>query len=337
MIRKSSILITGAVGEVGSELIKSFSNLENINIITIDLNPLSDDLSKRVNRHIVGNILDHNLIDQINLELEIKEIYHLAAVLSTGAESAPKKAHDVNVNGSLNFLELAIKQTRSQNQPVKFFFPSSIAVYGLNEKDVKCNENQCLNPITIYGSNKLYIEKLGLYYSKYYEQISNNSQLVDFRSLRFPGLISAKTTPSGGTSDFIPEMWHNISNNNHYECYVHADARLPFIAMSDAITGIEKLMKINSEDFKQTDPRIYNVTSFNPSAKEFYDLLKVYYKDATITYKINMMRQRIVNSWPSNIDDTVARKDWGWNPKYDLTNVINDYLIEGNKTLNDNY
>ena len=327
MIRKSSILITGACGEVGAELIKSFSNQENIHILTLDLHPLDDDIAKMVNRHIVGNILDGNILEQINLEFEIKEIYHLAAVLSTRAEIAPKIAHDVNVNGSINFLELAVRQAKTQNRPIKFFFPSSIAVYGVDKKDSLYSEHQCLNPITIYGSNKLYIEKLGLYYSKYYEQIANNNQFVDFRSLRFPGLISPRTIPSGGTSDFIPEMWHSISKHNHYECFVKPETRLPFIAMSDAIQGVKDLMKISSEDYKNIKHRIYNVTSFNPSAEEFFNVIKIHFKNAEISYKINAVRQGIVDSWPSNIDDSKARDEWGWDPSYDLNNIVNSYLI----------
>ena len=155
MIRKSSILITGAGGELGSQLIDHFAHQDNINIVTLDLHPIKSD---KVSDQITGNILDQSLLDQINLEFEITEIYHLAAILSTRAELSPKSAHDVNVNGSINLLELALRQSRSQNQPVKFFFPSSIAVYGVKERIESCFENEYLNPITVYGANKLYIE-----------------------------------------------------------------------------------------------------------------------------------------------------------------------------------
>ena len=176
MIRKSSILITGAGGEVGSKLIDKLSVNENINIVTLDLHPLESQISSKVSDRITGNILDRSLIDQINLEFEIKEIYHLAAILSTRAELAPTSAHDVNVNGTLNMLELALKQSKSQNKNVKFFFPSSIAVYGVENQQI-CSETECLNPITIYGANKLYVERLGIYYSTHYEQLSDNKHL----------------------------------------------------------------------------------------------------------------------------------------------------------------
>ena len=159
MIRKSSILITGASGEVGSQLIKILSNNENINIVTLDLHPLESNVSDMVSDKITGNVLDKNLIDQINLEFEIKEIYHLAAILSTRSEISPSIAHDVNINGTINFFELALKQSRSQDKNIKFFFPSSIAVYGIREKNNHAyKEHESLNPITIYGANKLYAE-----------------------------------------------------------------------------------------------------------------------------------------------------------------------------------
>jgi len=323
MIRKKSILISGAGGEVGSELIKTLANRENINIITLDTHPITSQISNKISDQITGNILDKNLLDQINLEYEIKEIYHLAAILSTRAELSPDIAHDVNVNGTINFLELALKQSRSQAKRIKFFFPSSIAVYGVNNNKV-CTENEYLNPITIYGANKLYIEKLGLYYSEHYNQLSNNKDLIDFRSLRFPGLISSKTIPSGGTSDFIPEMWHHIKNHKHYDCFVDENSRLPFLAMPDAINAIIDLMNSGHSDIKS---RIYNVKSFNPSASEFYNLISQIFPESKISYTINHVRQKIVNSWPNDIDDQLAQEEWNWSAKYNLNETVNNYLL----------
>ena len=324
MIRKSSILITGAGGEVGSHLIKVLSNIENINILTLDIHSLESGVSDMVSDKITGNVLDKNLLDHINLEFKIKEIYHLAAVLSTRAELSPDIAHDVNINGTVNFLELALKQSRSQGKKVKFFFPSSIAVYGMNEnRNHLCKEHEYINPITIYGANKLYAEKLGLYYSKYYNQLSDNKNFIDFRSLRLPGLLSSQTVPSGGTSDFIPEMWHSIKKHSFYECFVNQDTRLPFLAMPDAINAIQKLMNRDSDDIQS---RIYNVTSFNSSASEFFNLIKNDYPEAKISYVINDVRQKIVDSWPSDVDDSLAKQEWGWSADYNLENTFNEYL-----------
>jgi len=329
MIRKSSILITGAGGEVGSELIKLLSHEKNINIVTLDLHPLKAKVASMVSNQITGNILDKNLLDQINLEFEIKEIYHLAAILSTRAELAPNIAHDVNVNGTINLLELALEQSKSQHNSIKFFFPSSIAVYGINEshrnnEHKRYKEYESLNPITIYGANKLYAENLGLYYSKHYNQLSNNKTVIDFRSIRFPGLISKHTIPSGGTSDFIPEMWHEIKKQNTYECFVNQKSRLPFLAMPDAIKSIQQLMKHNVDHIIS---RIYNVTSFNPSANEFFHLIKNRNAKAKISYNINIERQKIVDSWPCDIDDSLAQKEWKWEPSYNLEKTMNKYLI----------
>ena len=323
MIRKSSILITGAGGEVGSQLISTLSQNENINLVTLDLHPLESTVSHMVSDKITGNILDSKLIDQINLEFKIKEIYHLAAVLSTRAELSPEIAHDINVNGTINLLELALKQSKSQNKKIKFFFPSSIAVYGVDKKEKNCMENDSLNPITVYGSNKLYAEKLGIYYSTHYDQLSNNKHFIDFRSLRFPGLISSNTVPSGGTSDFIPEMWHSIKNDNSYECFVDKNSRLPFLAMPDAIKAINELMAMSPE---QIQSRVYNVTSFNPSAGEFSKLIKEFYPTAKVSYNVNNVRQKLVDSWPSNVDDSLAKKEWGWSADYNLDRTMNEYL-----------
>ena len=325
MIRKSSILITGAGGEVGSELIKILSHHQDVNLVTLDLHPISNKNSHLISDQITGNILDINLINQINLEFEIKEIYHLAAVLSTRAELSPKIAHDVNINGTINLLELAMAQTKTQNNSVKFFFPSSIAVYGANSYKSAILEKECLNPITIYGCNKLYAEKLGLYYSKYYNQLSGNHNLIDFRSIRLPGLISSKTIPSGGgTSDFIPEMWHSLKKNNTYECFVESNARIPFLAMPDAIKAINQLMSISKNQIKS---RIYNITSFNPSPAEFFKAIKLYFKDSTLSYNVNSARQNIISSWPSDVNDSLAKNEWDWKPSYNLNDTIDKYLL----------
>ena len=325
MIRKSSILITGAGGEVGSELINTLSKNKDVNIVTLDLHPLLSNVSEYVSDQIIGNILDTNIIEQINLEYEIQEIYHLAAILSTRAELSPKIAHDVNINGTVNMLDLGLKQSKSQNTSIKFFFPSSIAVYGIDNRKHCYAEHEALNPMTIYGCNKLYAEKLGLYYSQYYDQLSENNTFIDFRSIRFPGLISSTTTPSGGTSDFIPEMWHGIRNTNKYECFVNQDTSLPFLAMPDAINGIIKQM---NEELVNIKSKIYNVTAFSSSVLEFFNKIKLYNNQASISYNIHPIRQNIVDSWPSSIDDSCAKKEWGWNPEFNLNNIFDNYLIQ---------
>ena len=212
-MRKPVILITGANGEMGHGLIHRLSKTTKTDILALDLEPLSKNIKDNILDGIQGDILDMNLLDMLNTEYEISAIYHLAALLSTRAEFSPLIAHEVNVNGTLNLLKLAMEQAQSQGKKVKFFFPSSIAVYGINSVEEKdragsITETEYLSPQTKYGCNKLYCEQLGTYFSNHYQQLSANYSpgLLDFRSLRFPGLISAITMPTGGTSDFIPEM-----------------------------------------------------------------------------------------------------------------------------------
>ena len=189
-MRKSAVLITGANGEMGRGLITALHKKNNVNIVALDLNPLDGSISNFANEEIIGNILDQGLIEQLNGEYEFDTIYHLAALLSTRAEFSPRAAHDVNVGGTLNLLNLAIEQGRSQVKAVKFFFPSSIAVYGfsgINEKNTAgaISEDSFRNPTTMYGCNKLYCEKLGTYFSRYAKEVAN----FDFRSIRFSGII----------------------------------------------------------------------------------------------------------------------------------------------------
>src|SRR5688572_19671426 len=209
MSRKSSVLITGASGEIGHALISRLSTGDPERpIVTLDLNPLPPESVAKVRQAINGSILDTALLDGILAQYEVDRVYHLAALLSTRSEFSPALAHKVNVEGTLNVLEFAQKQGESHGRPVVFFYPSSIAAYGLPSLEAKAAAGRVAEdafnvPTTMYGANKLYCEHLGRYYGRHYKQLSADphSGKVDFRCLRFPGLISAVTAPSGGTSD----------------------------------------------------------------------------------------------------------------------------------------
>ena len=176
-MREKIILITGANGEMGHELIKLLHSKKVDNIVTIDLHPISNNIKSLIAYEISGDILDKKLLEQVNIEYEIQEIYHLAALLSTQSELSPHRAHAVNVTGTLNMLSIAVEQTKINGTPVKFFFPSSIAVYSTkSDNENKIKEEECCNPKTMYGCNKLYCEKLGIYYA-------NNYQKLSFRAL----------------------------------------------------------------------------------------------------------------------------------------------------------
>jgi len=330
-MRKPVILITGANGEIGHGLIHSLYQNNQQNIIALDLHPVDPSISGYIQESIVGNILDKNLLDQLNTEYEIKEIYHLAALLSTRAEFSPQMAHEVNVGGTLNLLTLAIEQAKSQGHSVKFFFPSSIAVYGMQSLENKTKagaitEDQFCNPETMYGCNKLYCENLGYYYSNYYQRLAEDFTpgLIDFRSIRFPGIISAMTVPTGGTSDFAPEMIHSAVQDKHYDCFVRGDSTIPFMTMPDAISAILNLMNAKRDSLNS---HVYNVTAFNPSAEAFYNKLKQYFPNISVNYGANKKRQSIVDSWPANINDDSAQNDWGWKPEHTFEKAFEKYLI----------
>ncbi|NPV57412.1 MAG: NAD-dependent epimerase/dehydratase family protein, partial [Anaerolineae bacterium] len=266
-MRKEVVLITGANGEIGHGLIDHLGKFEDIQIVALDVQPLDSDLIPLCYRSIQGDILDNMLLGRLVAEYEIRTIYHLASILSTKAEYNPETAHRVNVEGTLNLLRLAVEQSQWQGRSVKFIYPSSIAAYGLPSLDTKIaagkvKEDEWLQPTTMYGCNKLYCEHLGRYYNKHYRQLAADfgSSTVDFRSIRFPGLISAFTIPTGGTSDYASEMMHSAAQGIPYHCFVRPDSALPFMVMPDAV---KSLILLWSADKRSLSRLNYNVTSFS--------------------------------------------------------------------------
>ncbi|MBW6471641.1 MAG: epimerase, partial [Anaerolineaceae bacterium] len=169
-------------------------------------------------------------------------------------------------------------------------------------------------------------EQLGRYYTKYYRQLAadKNPSGIDFRAIRFPGLISAVTTPTGGTSDYGPEMLHHAAMGKKYRCFVRPDTRLPFMVMPDAIKALLDLEKADQSNLSKL---VYNVTSFNPSAQEFYDIVVKAFPNAEINFEPDIARQGIVDTWPADVDDNAAATDWGWGPDYDQDRAFNEYLL----------
>jgi threonine 3-dehydrogenase len=330
-MRKEVVLITGANGEIGHGLIKHLGEEGAVQIVALDVQPLDESLRPYCTRFIQGDILDGMLLGRMVVEFEIQTIFHLASILSTKAEYNPETAHRINVEGTLNLLRLGVEQSQWQGRSVKFIYPSSIAAYGLPSLDVKnsagkVKEDDYLQPTTMYGCNKLYCEHLGRYYAKHYRQLAAdaNTSHIDFRCLRFPGLISSDTIPTGGTSDYGPEMLHQAAQSKPYPCFVREDARLPFMAMPDAV---KSLLQLEAAPMESLSRLVYNVTSFSPSALEFMDVVKQYFPKADISFKPHLARQRIVDSWPADIDDSAARSDWGWQPDFDQTRSFAEYLI----------
>ena len=328
-MRKKGILITGAAGEIGDALIKSLADHNPGQIVTLDVRPLPADTASLVT-HITGDIMDQSLLSRLVSEYEIGEIYHLAALLSTRAEFTPEAAHRVNVEGTLGLLRLAADQSQWRGEPVVFIFPSSIAAYGMPDLQTKAGfphvrEWEWNYPRTMYGCNKLYCEMLGTYYSQHYRQLAaERPVMIDFRSVRFPGLISAFTVPSGGTSDYGPEMLHAAAKGEPYACFVRQDATIPFMSMPDAVTALLHLAKAPQSALTR---RVYNVTSFSLSAAEFRERVLKAIPGANITFEPDLKRNAIVDSWPAGLNDNDARRDWGWEPQYSVDRSFDEYLV----------
>jgi threonine 3-dehydrogenase len=329
-MRKPVIFITGAGGEIGHGLITKLASTGRP-IVTLDLAPLDASLARLVQREFLGSILDAGLLERILAEFEVDLVFHLAALLSTRSEFTPMRAHEVNVEGTLTLLEFAQKEAESHGRRVKFLYPSSIAAYGLpdlatKQSAGKVREDEYNHPTTMYGANKLYCEMLGRYYARYYKQLAAEqlSGKVDFRSVRFPGLISAVTVPSGGTSDYAPEMIHAAARGDAYACFVRPDTQIPFMAMPDGVEALIRLAEAPRENLTRT---AYNVAAFNPTAAEIERVVCAAFPAAEISYVADGKRQGIVDSWPAAVDDSAARDDWGFAPQYDFKRGFSEYLI----------
>ena len=300
-------------------------------IVAIDLRELPAEHRALCDESFIGDVCDAQLLERMLSAFEVCEIYHLAALLSTRSEFVPETAHAVNVGGTLNLLRLAAEEARTHGSPVRFFFPSSIAAYGLPDLDTKrsagtVGEDSFLQPHTMYGCNKVSGENLGYYYENHYRKLANDriERPIDFRSIRFPGIISADTVPSGGTSDYGPEMLHAAARGDSYACFVRPDARIPFMTMPEAVGAIRRLM---SADKATLSRNVYNIESFHPSAEEFLAEVQRCFAGVDTTFEPDLPRQSIVDSWPESCDDAAARRDWGWEPTYDLASAFEDYLV----------
>lgn len=322
-MENDAILITGANGELGRALIAQLQRAGSGPLITLDMHPLGAALNGAVAQAYTGDILDTALLATIFGRYQFRQVFHFAALLSTIAERDPARGHRVNVEGTLNLMHALLAQRRQEQPPAGFFYPSSIAVYGLPGASEKAHippvsETQYLSPETMYGCNKRYCELVGSYYA------GRADMAFDFRCLRYPGLISAETVPSGGTSDFGPEMLHAAARGVSYAAFVRPDTIIPFMTMPDAVKALLSLMAAPLERLGQ---RVYNVTAFSLSASDIAARAEAAFPGAQITYAPVAARQRILDSWPAAVDDSAARRDWGWQPDYNADSAFNDYLI----------
>ena len=288
-------------------------------------------LAPLVAREFTGSITDASLLDRILAEFEVDRVFHLAALLSTRSEFTPVTAHHVNVEGTLNLLEFAQQQGESHGRPVVFIYPSSIAAYGLPDLETKARagrgharttsriRRRCTGATSCIASSSAATTRGTTSSCR-----PTRMPRVDFRCVRFPGLISAMTMPSGGTSDYAPEMIHAAAKGEPYACFVRPDTTIPFMAMPD---GVDALLTLAAAPRERLTRTAYNVDGVQPVGRpRSATSVVAAFPRRAITYKIDAKRQGIVDSWPADVDDSAARADWGFAPVRFRARV-HEYLI----------
>lgn len=315
-MKQEKILITGANGQLGSVLVKRLQEKHGVN------NVVATDIV--ANEYFVGNfvildVLDFERLKSIMIQNEITQIYHLAAILSASGEKHPKRTWDINTKTLFNVLEVSVIQNVN-----KLFFPSSIAVYGVNTPKVNMPQSYELTPTTVYGISKVAGENWAKYYFENYD--------LDIRSVRYPGIIGHQTLPGGGTTDYAVDIFYKAINKTNFECFLSKDTTLPMIYMDDAIRATIELMDAPKKSISIRTS--YNIAGMSFSPEELtYAIQKIYPNFKTL-YKPDF-RQKIASSWPSSIDDSVAKKDWNWNPLFgidEMTKIMIEELKLKQKT-----
>ncbi len=319
---KPVALVTGAGGEMGRMLVPALVT-RGFDVVALDLGPLPNDTRELCRETLELDILDKDSVEALIRRHDVTWVFHLAAVLSSRAEQDPRLAHRVNVQGTLGLYALCMERATA---PVRFFFPSSIAVYGLPDAATKASQGavkewQWTEPSAMYGCNKLYCELVGAYHASH---PLPGAMPLDFRAIRFPGLISAVTLPTGGTTDFAPEMVHAAASGKPYACFVSEDSRLPFMTMPDAV---ESLLVLSETDAAKLSQRVYNISGFSCTAGELRTEVLKHFPNAAVTFEPDPLKQKIVDSWPEAIDDSRARTDWGLLPEHGRVEAFRDYLV----------
>ena len=306
------ILVIGANGQIGSELVETLTAKYGANnVIVADIGPHSlcgaacYETVDVLDSHWVGHIID---------SYGVTQVYQLAALLSVTGEQAPLKAWTLNMNGLLNILEIA-RERGEAGKPLRVFWPSSIAAFGPHTPAVDTPQLAVMDPTTIYGISKQAGERLCEYYFSKFG--------VDVRSIRYPGIISYKSPPGGGTTDYAIAIFHAAQRGERYDCFLGAETTLPMIYMPDAIRATIELMEAPAEQIRIRSA--YNVAglSFNP--RELAQVIKQYLPNFEINYQPDH-RQAIADTWPHSLDDTYARADWGWRANIGLTQLVTDML-----------
>lgn len=306
------ILVIGANGQIGSELVDALALQHGAdNVVAADISPASLYGAKI---YEIIDVLNAARISEVIEQYNITQVYQLAALLSATGEKAPLKAWELNMDGLLNILEIA-RIRGEAGKPLKVFWPSSIAAFGPNTPPVNTPQYTVMDPSTIYGISKLAGERLCEYYFEKYG--------VDVRSIRYPGIISYKSPPGGGTTDYAIAIFHSALRGESYECFLESETTLPMIYMPDAIRATISLM--DADATKLSVRSSYNVAglSFNP--RELAAAIKQNLPAFEIHYAPDS-RQAIAASWPQSLDDSQAQKDWKWQANIGLDALVADML-----------
>ena len=317
-MNQEKILITGSLGQIGSELSFALKKIYGENaVITSDIRSV-DKVDSEFLPYENLNVLDRQQITNVIKKHNITIIYHLAAILSATGEKNPQNCWDINMNGMINILEASRELNIKQ-----IICPSSIAVFGPETPKTNTPQQTIILPKTIYGISKACGELLCEYYVQKYK--------LDVRGLRYPGLISYKTPAGGGTTDYAVEIFYEAIKNKSYQCFLKAETQLPMMYMNDAIRGT---IELANTDFSQLKHHTnFNFAGVSFSCEELANEIKKHISDFKITYQPDF-RQQIADSWPASIDDSVARNEWGWKPEYNLAKITEDMIINLRKKLN---
>ncbi|MEO1011351.1 MAG: NAD-dependent epimerase/dehydratase family protein [Bacteroidota bacterium] len=305
-----TILILGACGQIGTELTYALRAAHgNDQVIASDIREGNEDLVHSGPFELL-DATDYDALEEVVAYYEINEVYLMAAMLSATAERFPKRAWNLNMSTLFNVLDLA-----KEKKIEKIFWPSSIAVFGPNTPKKEAPQNTIMEPSTVYGISKLAGERWCNYY---YHRFG-----VDVRSLRYPGLISWKTQPGGGTTDYAVEIYSEALTHGSYISFLSPDTELPMMYMEDAIRATLQLMKCEAGNIKTRSSYNLAAMSFTPS--EIAESIQKHIPDFKMYYEPDF-RQRIADSWPNSIDDSKAREDWNWKPEFDLTRTTGEML-----------
>lgn len=311
MKQTETILVIGACGQIGIELILALRNrFGKENVLAADIIKPSAKIAEKYRPYAELNVLDKASLEELIAKYHFTQIYHLAATLSANGERHPQQTWQLNMDGLLNVLDLSVKY-----KVKKVFWPSSIAVFGPDSQKQNCPQLGVTEPGTIYGISKA----AGEYWCKYYFEKYG----LDVRSLRYPGLISSTAMPGGGTTDYAVEIFHSAARNEKFTCFLKEDTALPMLYMTDAIRATLELM--DAPAGKLLIRTAYNLGGLSFTPKEIHQQIAEKVNGFEIEYQPDF-RQQIADSWPQSIDDSAARKDWQWKPEYSLTAMVTDML-----------